>query len=32
MSVNRIKLKLRDLSKKYVFVPVDKASNNVSII
>ena len=32
LSVNRIKSKLKDLGQKYVFVPVDKASNNVAII
>lgn len=32
LSVNRIKTKLKDLGEKYVFVPVDKAANNVSII
>lgn len=32
LSVKRIRSRLKDLGKKYAFVPVDKASNNVTII
>ena len=31
-SISRIKRKLKDLEKEYIFVPADKAANNVVIV